>query len=175
MNVNPSLTTTFDAMGIKVKASFGRSLEKAIKKDLEDIERNIINIMQYCGEQFVSDARNSLHISSSLFPKGDYKDRTANLRSSIGYFVMRDNEVVKEGSSNTHAREALASIPPKRGYRLIGVAGMDYASALESKGYNVITSQEEQCLVNLESSLREYTRKMAAMGITIDIDIDTSV
>ena len=156
-------------MGVSARFSYN-ALEKAINKDLIEIERKLLQIMQYCGEQFVSDARNALHISSSLFPKGDYKDRTANLRSSIGYFVMRDNEVVKEGSSNIQAREALASIPPKRGYRLIGVAGMDYASALESKGYNVITSQEEQCLVNLGDLLRKYTQQLGKKGVTIDFE-----
>lgn len=162
-------------MGIKIKASFGRSLEKAIKKDLEDIERNIINIMHYCGEQFIKDARNAkTDLAPSILPKGNFGDVTANLRSSIGYFVCRDDEVII-GKGDAHSRAVLADIPHSRGYRLIGVAGMDYASYVESKGYNVIATQEGECLVNLESSLREYTRKMAAMGITIDIDIDTSV
>lgn len=167
-------------MGVSAKFNYN-ALEKAINKDLIEIERKLLQIMQYCGEQFVSDARDALHISPSLFPKGNYKDRTAALRSSIGYFVLRDNEVVfdnvmglaggrNSGEGMQQARNTLTSIPPKRGYRLIGVAGMDYASTLESKGYNVITSQEGECFINLGSMLQKFTKQLGKKGITIDFE-----
>lgn len=155
-------------MGVRVNFSYNE-LERAMRKDLIAIERNIIRIMKYCGEQFVSDARNALHISPSEFPKGDYTDRTANLRNSIGYFVLRDSDVV-ETASNSDAQSVLSSIPPKRGYRLIGVAGMNYASALEARGYNVITSQEGECFVNLGKMLKKYSDQLGKKGMNIDFE-----
>jgi len=158
-------------MGIKPKFSYS-DLERVINSELITIEKNVISIMQRVGEQFVSDARNAANISGA-FQKGDYTDQTANLRSSIGYFIIRDNEVITDNvtgtmSGTSKARGVLGQLGFKSGYRLVGVAGMEYASNLESKGYNVITSQQVDLIVNLGERLRKYAAQLGKKGTQID-------
>lgn len=159
-------------MGLVPKFTYS-DLERAINGELITIERNVISIMQRVGEQFVTDARNAVNISASAFPKGDYTDQTSNLRSSIGYFILRDNEVVTENIQGTmsgtiKARGVLSQVGFKSGYRLVGVAGMEYSSNLESKGYNVITSQQLDLIVNLGERLKKYADQLGKKGTQID-------
>ena len=58
------------------------------------------------------------------------------------------------------AIQALNDVPNKSGYQLIGVAGMDYASHVESKGYNVITSLSVVALVDLRKSLLKFKERL---------------
>lgn len=103
-----------------------------------------VSVFQYAGEEFVNEARKS----------GNYTDRTGNLRSSIGYVIGVDGKIVEEdfkeaekGSDKSTgvsegrklARELLQKPEYQSGIVLIGVAGMDYAVAVESKKYDVIT------------------------------------
>jgi hypothetical protein len=66
-------------------------------------------------------------------------------------------------------------VPQKEGYQLIGVAGMDYASHVESKGYNVITSQGDIALVNIERLLNKFKDRMNKKGANMDFDMDNLV
>ena len=70
----------------------------------------------------------------------------------------------------TAAKRAIGGIP-KGGYQLIGVAGMEYASYVESMGYNVITSQQDTVLVDLKDLLKDYQRRMNDKGLALDYDI----
>ena len=111
-------------------------IRKLFDKLGERAEWQIINILERTGEQFVKVARID----------GDYKDHTGNLRSSIGYVIVRDGEIVgrsfqlseKEGTDkHTGKREGeqLAMDLVKtfsKGYVLIGVAGMKYAAFVEA-------------------------------------------
>ena len=53
------------------------------------------------------------------------------------------------------------------GYQLIGVAGMDYASYLESKGFNVITSQSVIALESVEKSVRAFAAQKGLEDVNI--------
>jgi hypothetical protein len=161
-------------MSFKPKFRYS-DIEKAINNDLIAIERGVISILQRVGEEFVSDARSAVNISPGAFPKGDYMDQTANLRSSIGYFILRDNKVISDGLEGTFtgksaARNVLNEIGSRNGYRLVGVAGMEYASHLEAIGYNVITSQKMVALVNLGERLRKYSKQLSKKGQNIDFE-----
>jgi hypothetical protein len=59
---------------------------------------------------------------------------------------------------------------PKSGYQLIGVAGMEYASEVEARGYNVITSQADTAIIDLTSSLKSFKDRMNKKGIGVDYD-----
>lgn len=165
-------------MGIKPRNTNSQSALNEIKRGYRTIENGIIKILQYAGEQFVKDARDGLNITGA-FPKGDYTDRTVNLRSSIGYFVLNNGVVVDSFIDGTAegvaaARELLSSIP-KSDYQLIGVAGMDYASYVESKGYNVITSQKDVAVVNIERLLQKFKDRVNKKGNSVDFDINNLV
>lgn len=140
---------------------------KALQSDLNAIEWDIFRIMKRCGEEFVNEAREAINISSSMFPKGNYKDDTDALRSSIGFFILKDNKVI-HGDGNSSARAVLSKMESKSGYRLIGMAGMDYASYVESKGYNVISSQQYVCFINLNVRLQTLAKKLKAQGLDFD-------
>ncbi len=153
---------------------------KELQKGYRTIENGIIRILQRAGEQFVIDARDGMKISPSAFPKGDYENQTANLRSSVGYFVLKDGIIIDnmiEGTAEGIAagRALLGTIPNKTGYQLIGVAGMDYASHVESKGYNVITSQADVALVNINRLLNKFKDRMNKKGAHVDFDMDNLV
>ena len=162
-------------------------MDDILKRELQAIEDNVIGILQRVGEEFVTDARSALKIDTTAFPSqridpktkrayspGEYVDQTANLRSSIGYFILNNGEVVAETLSGT-AEGVLAAKEPLlnnsgRGYSIMGVAGMEYASYLESMGYNVISSQNLNLIVDLTNLLKKYTATLGKKGQSVSFD-----
>lgn len=96
----------------------------------------IMDLLQRTGEEFVKIA--------SL--EGNYIDHTGNLRSSIGYVIVKDGSIAgrnfqlseKEGTDKQTGKregEQLAMDLVKtftKGYVMIGVAGMKYAVIVEA-------------------------------------------
>ena len=118
------------------------AVQEYIESRVDMAEQKMIEALQYAGEEFVTKARTT----------GNYTDDTGNLRSSIGYVILKDGEVIDqnfqvagEGSDGQTGKvkamdfvnEISGDYPD--GLVLIGVAGMSYAAAVESKGYDVIT------------------------------------
>lgn len=127
------------------------------KKFVGEVEEKMIMVMQYTGEQFVKDARKMKRSD------GGFGDVTGNLRSSIGYFILKDGQIIKsdlkgKSSGKSAAQQLLDSIPKKTGLQLIGIAGMNYASLVESKGKNVISIQAEAALIDLKDLLNDVTK-----------------
>ena len=147
----------------------GSDVQRATFQGMQAVEEAIIQVLKYVGETFVKDARNAVNIDGA-FPKGDYTDRTANLRSSIGFVVLKDGEVLEDGLTGDSpegvaaAKSAVAQLP-KSGYQLIGVAGMEYASYVEAKGYNVITSQADMAIVDLRRLLYKMRDAFNRKGV----------
>ena len=121
----------------------------------EEIEERIIRILARVGEEFVKAAR---EMSKS---QGGFSDVTGNLRSSIGYFILKDGEIINRriylSNVGTDRKKGIETsmklvqqLPEFIGYRLVGIAGMNYASHVESKGYNVISIQKELAFINLK-------------------------
>ncbi len=103
-----------------------------------------IEMLDYVGLQCVREARTARR----------YTDRTGNLRSSIGYYVLQDGRVVKKGGFEalsgqatqgpSEGRKFIAEVASEHpsGIVLIVVAGMSYAAYVEARGYNVLDSSE---------------------------------
>jgi hypothetical protein len=112
------------------------------------IERHIA-LFQWIGEKFINDGR----------ANGSYKDRTGNLRSSIGYLVSLDGNKINgniTGGTAKGKRQAenyLNQLIEGKGLELLGVAGMEYAIYLEAKGYEVISSSAKWAVVSLKEKL----------------------
>ena len=111
-----------------------------------------IEALQQLGEECIKYARDD--------HPANWQDQTGNLRSSIGYMVFENGVAIHQS--------AFDQIPPKKpkkgdyvykggatgkelcesigkgtkGLTLVVVAGMNYALAVESKGYNVLTGAE---------------------------------
>ena len=130
-------------------------VRRKLKADVSTIEAAIINRMRRVGEQFISDARG----------ERTYKDQTNNLRSSIGYFILKGNRVLDhnlygKSAGMQAAKKTLSDLPYRDTIRLIGVAGMGYASYVESMGLNVITMQSMVALEDLDKQLKRLEKKV---------------
>lgn len=116
-------------------------LDVYIDAKLEKARQAIINIFSYVGDSCITEARDN----------GSYMDQTGNLRSSIGYAVVVDGQIVsskvfeqvKDGVAGKGEATAFLSrlaSEHKTGICLIVVAGMNYAVYVEGRGKNVLTS-----------------------------------
>jgi len=165
-------------MALKVTFDQGASLREQMMV-VAKIESDIFRIMQYVGEKFIKDAR----LMSKA--EGGFGDDTGNLRSSIGYFILRNGNIVKEnlkGDGSTKitadgmsaARRAVNEVEVNSSLQLVGVAGMDYASAVESRGLNVITIQTDAALFDLRRMFDKYAamyRRKARISGTMNFDV----
>lgn len=116
----------------------GSDIDEAFDQFEGDATGETLETLKYVGERFVNNARNLR----------TYRDRTGNLRSSIGYIIALDGKVVEmnleaSGKAKRRAEETFQEVLTEynKGFVLIGVAGMEYAAAVESKGYDVISGQ----------------------------------
>ena len=141
-----------------IKPKFNR--DEIVKKLLlqrTKIEQAIITRLSYVGEQFVRDARSV----------NSYKDQTGNLRSSIGFVIVKNGEQILQsfpgggegaGVGEKEAIEAAEKFPT--GIVLIVVAGMGYAAAVESKGFDVITGSSYKAVSTLTEMLGKLRSKL---------------
>lgn len=136
-------------------------VEREFEERLLERKKAIINLLIYLGKKCVNKAR-SLN---------SYQDQTGNLRSSIGFMVLDNGQVVgsssfpkvKTGSDGRNAGsdfiKTLAS-EYGEGLILIVVAGMNYASYVEAMGLDVLTSAELFAEQTLPSMLRKLGFKL---------------
>lgn len=122
-------------------------INAAIQAEIERADMLTIRALSLLGEMCVIEAKDRPQESS-------WYDQSGNLRSSIGYVIVRDGKIVtysefnqvKQGSDGVKEGKELAQELAKKytsGYALIVVAGMNYAElveAMESK--NVLASAE---------------------------------
>jgi hypothetical protein len=117
-------------------------LENHVERLTEALVYNLCAI----GEQVLIAARST----------NSYKDQTGNLRSSVGYIVAIDGEVVRmsdfepsergtdkttgQNTGKTYAQKLIDKYP--KGIVLLVVAGMKYASYVSAKGLDVLDSSE---------------------------------
>jgi len=155
-------------MALKAKFNSGdiRKRGEIIERVLDDY---IFKVLSYVGEAFVKEARSI----------NTYKDQTGNLRSSIGYIIVQNGQIkhedFEESSDGTDrvtglekGKEHALSIGQKSRWVFVGVAGMDYALALESgqrDGYttpplDVITGSSEAARQMLERLLRKAKQRL---------------
>lgn len=129
-------------MGITQKTSESE-IDKYIEQQVKRTTNALIYYLKYIGERCLNAARDTK----------SYKDRTGNLRSSLGYIIVRDGKIVYQSNfevvltGNTgaksgikYAKEVARQFP--EGIVLIVVAGMNYATYVSGKGYDVLDSAE---------------------------------
>lgn len=128
-------------------------IDRRIDRFTVSIEQRIIWTLAMVGEKFVNDARSTR----------TYKDQTGNLRSSIGYIIARDGNIIQENiegkaEGRSQAKKIAEEVlrENRKGFVLIVVAGMEYAAAVESKGYDVITGSVPATKALLKSKIKEY-------------------
>jgi len=119
------------------------------------IEDKIFEILKYAGEQFVNAARNLR----------TYLDQTGNLRSSIGFVIALDGKIKEENITGDSvgvaaAKETVQEVlsDNDNGFVLIGVAGMQYAGFVESRGFDVISGNAIEAQNILQRLVNEVLR-----------------
>ncbi len=121
-------------------------IDAFVTEHVERLQNAVVYNLCAVGEEVLNAGRNT----------DSYKDQTGNLRSSIGYIVAIDGNVVtisdfapsekgtdratgqREGKD--YAMSLVKRFP--QGIVLIVVAGMNYASYVSAKGYDVLESSE---------------------------------
>ena len=129
-------------MSVKLTTSRADISRYALNQ-VEQMKAGVIRKLAYVGEQCVNEAR----------MKKTFKDQTGNLNSSFGYAIIDNGQIisltgfklVKDGhdgsvKSSDYVREIAAR--SEGGLVLVVVAGMNYASYVADKGYNVLDSAE---------------------------------
>lgn len=143
----------------KFEPKFSKAdINKMVEGKLQALYKAIISRLEFVGEHFVINTRLN----------GNYKDRTGNLRSSTGYVILRDGFQLSENFTGRtkegvlFAKKAIDDIRKRfpKGFVLIGVAGMVYAAAVESKGYDVITNSSIQAANDLRRGFKELEKKL---------------
>ena len=114
-------------------------IDNTVNDFAEKKRRNAVKVMQFVGETFVNYARN----------RRTYHDVTGNLRSSIGYVVATNSKVEANnfagtGEGQSEGKGLAYNLKNGKGVVLVGVAGMEYASEVESRGLDVITGAQKQ-------------------------------
>lgn len=122
-------------------------VEAYLQQQLQRRELALLKAFIYVGESCIREAREN----------GSYIDRTGNLRSSIGYVILRDGVITnqssfqqvtgkdgdgKEGTDKGKAFLKKVISESRKGLVLIVVAGMEYSAYVEANNYNVLTSSE---------------------------------
>ena len=108
-----------------------------LKAEADRIDRLTIRALSYLGEQCVKLARDRA-------PELSWIDRTGNLRSSIGYIITHNGNIVqysdfkqvKQGSEGVKTGKDFAEEIVKQfssDYVLVVVAGMNYAEFVEAR------------------------------------------
>lgn len=150
-------------MVVKITPKFtADQIKKRLDAKIQNIHKAYFDELQRIGEAFVARAREN----------DTYKDRTGNLRNSIGYIIMENgkqrvsnfNRTAKPTEPNTSGKEGteigtmkaeeIARSYPK-GYVLVCVAGMNYAVYVESKGFDVITASSIAAKNELKEAIYE--------------------
>lgn len=124
-----------------------------IKKDIADLKAFMDNIEDEVVDFMDEKAHEALieqKAARLLSGKRDYLNHTWNLRSSLGYAVTYNGKEKRrfigdqnhtDPTAGVEANKALNEVN-KAGTGVIFVDGMDYASFVSSKGYDVIDTAE---------------------------------
>ena len=182
-------------MNFKLEANFTQAdIDKITKDCLNRVFKVTQNELMQVGLQFVRDARSKIptkqyHLiagdartaarlvggSINLYSADGFNDDTGNLRSSIGFILMYDGQIVYQdfqlSSGGTDKETGLnkGTEYAKKlgeeyhsGWAIITVAGMDYASWVEALGYDVITGSTIGAKKKLEIAFKNVITAFAA-------------
>ena len=155
-----SVTYSSKYKGVVVSTTDFKKVNRALLNRKEELERVLVKRFTMIGEECVRIAREP--------HPGDWGDVTGNLRSSIGYVVLKDGQSVVEGASKQYsgpkgdgsdgpaaAKALLNQLQAKfpTGIVLIVCAGMNYAAYVENVRHkDVLTTAE----LLMESLVRKH-------------------
>ena len=117
-------------------------VKDGLDKFLKGVHHKVFQVNQYVGETFINNAKAS--VTKTIYER--IPDRppwalTGNLRNSIGYAAKNEGSIVGKYGDGIGGGEGkkLAETGINED-SLVLVAGMNYAQAVESRGYDVISN-----------------------------------
>ncbi|WP_424777627.1 hypothetical protein [Porphyromonas endodontalis] len=123
-------------MSLEVTTPIGE-IQQYIEEQLALKVAQLINSLSYIGEGALRIARE----------KGSYTDRTGNLRNSTGYVIAVDGQITaragfkSKNEDGAAFAEELARTTDGKAV-LVVCAGMNYATYVSRRGYDVLDSAE---------------------------------
>ncbi len=161
-------------MSVTLEQGAVNAVTAEIERQMNALQRVIIRNLQMAGEEAVKKARSVATAGVSSGALKPYTVQTGNLTSSIGYAVVADGQVIStsafdavggpSGSGTEGAEKGRAYVKElamryPKGYALILVAGMHYASYVqELHNRDVLVSASlvaEQLVTKLQEQLRQ--------------------
>lgn len=138
-------------MGIKYVSGYNL-IPEAVREFQERVENATVYYFSYMGEKLTKYAK-EMH---------SYTDRTGNLTNSIGYAVVKGGKIINTGDMMGSSEAKAASLQVlqemmdriNHQFALIIIAGMEYASYVEAKGYNVIMPAELKAKAEMPSVIQ---------------------
>ena len=107
-------------------------LEKQYEMEVNRLKRQVKLKLQRVGEVYASTAKE----------KGSYKDQTSNLRNANGYGIKENGSLTDISSGRPETEQGIKRQSVKAEIELICGNGMDYASYVQRKGYDVTDSAQ---------------------------------
>lgn len=135
-------------MSLEVTTPIGE-IQQYIEEQLALKVAQLINSLSYIGEGALRIARE----------KGSYTDRTGNLRNSTGYVIAVDGQITaragfrSKNEDGASFAEELARTTEGKAV-LVVCAGMNYATYVSRRGYDVLDSAELEAKVLAEKLLK---------------------
>lgn len=135
-------------MSLEVTTPIGE-IEQYIEEQLALKVERLINSLSYIGEGALRIARE----------QGSYTDRTGNLRNSTGYVIAVDGQMTTRAGFDSKNEdgaafaEQLARTTDGKAV-LVVCAGMNYATYVSARGYDVLDSAEIEAKVLAEKLLK---------------------
>lgn len=120
----------------------------AINEDVDSWIQDLIESYSTAAKKFVDKIRKRTKADGE---KATWNNITWNLRSSIGFLILHDGNIIEEyfptvgggaeGSKtgNDYAKEIAALVNEGDGVQLVIVAGMEYAVFVEDRDIDVLT------------------------------------
>lgn len=157
-------------MGIKARFT-DEDVHQMMQESLQKARKAYISLLDDLGDRCVNEARIN----------GAYQDQTGNLRSSVGYIILVDGQIIRknfqESERGTDKKTGLATGEAlamslaanyPKGIVLLVVAGMNYAAVVESghaqrkKNGEIIQVQGKNVLSTAEHLAQAVLPRMIA-------------
>lgn len=152
-------------MGIKPQID-QRKLKAELIAALGEVDAMVLKVLQRLGEECVRLVKDRAQEQS-------WYDQTGNLRSSIGYLILKDGKQYRSGGfgSDEGGRQGLSYAEELEsrfdsGWALIVVAGMHYAVYVEAmEGKDVLASAELYAQKELPKMMSKLASKLKKKGL----------
>ena len=105
-----------------------------LEKEVEDaIYTEVLRTLTNIGEEYIK-------VGKSKKGKTDFTDQSGNLRGAHSFVVYKDGERIAGIIGRTQTLEMFEQLKKNEGWQFMVGDGMQYASYVEGRGYDVCTS-----------------------------------